>query len=190
LNVYPEDVETVFHRLPGVRDAAVLEFEGRVHAVLLLEHGGDAGALVEQANASLAEHQRVQEYTVWPKEDFPRTTTHKPKKHEIRATLEQMARGGAPPQPSQEEQPVGEVERILVWVSGKPTSAITPEARLGDDLGLDSLDRIELVGWLEEQLNTEVAEEELTEETTVQDLKQRVGQGAPQHLHLARWALS
>ncbi|HZA24650.1 MAG TPA: 1-acyl-sn-glycerol-3-phosphate acyltransferase, partial [Dehalococcoidia bacterium] len=190
LNVYPEDVEGVFRRLPGVRDVAVLEFEGQVHAVLLLERSEDARALVEQANANLAEHQRVQEYTIWPEEDFPHTTTHKPKKHEIRAMLEQMARGGAPPQPSQEEQSVGEVERILGRVSGKSASAVTPEARLGDDLGLDSLDRIELVGWLEEQLNTEVAEEELTEETAVQDLKQMVGQGATQHLHFACWALS
>ena len=85
---------------------------------------------------------------------------------------------------------MGEVERILGRVSGKSASAVTPEARLGDDLGLDSLDRIELVGWLEEQLNTEVAEEELTEETAVQDLKQMVGQGAAQHLRLAPWALS
>jgi long-chain acyl-CoA synthetase len=51
LNVYPEDVEAVFRRLPGVRDAAVLEFAGQVHTVLLLEHGGDAGALVEQAGS-------------------------------------------------------------------------------------------------------------------------------------------
>jgi long-chain acyl-CoA synthetase len=190
LNVYPEDVEAVFHRLPGVRDVAVLEFEDQVHAVLLQEHGANAGDLVEQANADLAEHQRVREYTVWPEEDLPRTTTRKPKKHEIRAALEQIAQGEAPPQPSPEEQPDGELERILVRVSGEPASAVTPEAHLGDDLGLDSIARIELVGLLEEQLNTEVAEEDLTEETTVQDLKQMVGQGTAGRLRFARWTLS
>jgi long-chain acyl-CoA synthetase len=190
LNVYPEDIETVFHRLTEIEDVAVLEFNNQVHAVLLLKNGGEAGDLVEQVNDQLADHQRVQGYSVWPEEDFPRTTTRKPKKHEIKATLEQMSQSEAPAQPSDEEQPQGEVERLLVRVSGKSASAVTPEASLGSDLGLDSLARIELVGLLEAQLNSEVAEEQLTEETTVQDLKQMVGQGSAEPIHFARWSLS
>jgi long-chain acyl-CoA synthetase len=71
LNVYPEDVKAVFHRLPGVRDVAVLEFEDQVHAVLLQEHGANAGNLVEQANVDLAEHQRVESTRFGRRRTFP-----------------------------------------------------------------------------------------------------------------------
>jgi len=185
--VYPAILSTPI--IP-VNPYAVLEFNNQVHAVLLLKDGGEAGDLVERVNDQLEDHQRVQGYSVWPEEDFPRTTTRKPKKHEIKAALEQMAKGEAPAQPSVEERPQGEVERLLVRVSGKSPSAVTPNANLGSDLGLDSLARIELVGLLEEQLNSEVAEEQLTEETTVQDLKQMVGQSSAEPIHFARWSLS
>jgi hypothetical protein len=55
--------------------------------VLLLKNGGGAGDLVEQVNDQLADHQRVQRYSVWPEEDFPRTTTRKPKKSELSSRL-------------------------------------------------------------------------------------------------------
>src|SRR5207253_9339143 len=57
LNVFPEDVERVLNRLPGVRDSAVvglpLGSEERVHAVLLLEPGADSEAIVREANKAL-----------------------------------------------------------------------------------------------------------------------------------------
>jgi AMP-binding enzyme C-terminal domain len=70
MNVYPEDVENALLDEPGVTDAVVLgrEHEGDValHAVLLLQPGADAEAIVRRANKRLAPHQRVKGPTVWP----------------------------------------------------------------------------------------------------------------------------
>src|SRR5688572_2394642 len=69
LNVFPEDVERVLDAVPGVRESAVVGVtEGaqeRVHAVLRLEPGADADAIVRQANRTLDDHQRVRTASVW-----------------------------------------------------------------------------------------------------------------------------
>ena len=57
MNVFPEDVERVLNRLAGVRDSAVVGVpigsEERVHAVLVLDPGADADAVVREANGLL-----------------------------------------------------------------------------------------------------------------------------------------
>lgn len=89
LNVFPEDVERVLNRQPGVRDSAVVGTD-RVQAVLILEPGADKDEIVRRANAELADHQKIRSATVWPHDEFPRTEgTRKLKRREI-------AQGAAP----------------------------------------------------------------------------------------------
>jgi long-chain acyl-CoA synthetase len=91
LNVFPEDVEQVLNRQTGVRDSAVIG-QDRVHAVLILDPGVSSEDVVRQANAQLADHQRIRSASVWPYGEFPRTDgTRKLKRHEI-------AKGTAPPE--------------------------------------------------------------------------------------------
>jgi len=45
--------------------------------------GADAARVLERANASLSEFQRMRDLFVWPSEDFPRTSTQKPRTREI-----------------------------------------------------------------------------------------------------------
>jgi long-chain acyl-CoA synthetase len=90
LNVFPEDVESVLNRQPGVRDSAVIGND-RVHAVLILVPGSNADEVVQLANAELSDYQRVRSVSVWPYAEFPRTEgTGKLKHHEI-------AKGTPPP---------------------------------------------------------------------------------------------
>ncbi|MGA2215100.1 MAG: AMP-binding protein, partial [Bryobacteraceae bacterium] len=90
LNVFPGDVETVLKQQRGVRDAAVIGTD-RVHAVLILDAGADAEDVLRRANARLADYQRVRSFSIWPREDFPRTEgTGKLKRLEI-------AKGAPPP---------------------------------------------------------------------------------------------
>jgi hypothetical protein len=42
------------------------------------------GAAVKQANGTLAAHQRVEGWRIWPESDFPRTHTLKVKRDEVR----------------------------------------------------------------------------------------------------------
>src|SRR5579863_9340270 len=92
LNVFPEDVENALKQQPGVRDAAVIG-TGRVHAALILDSGASAEDTVRRANARLADFQRVRGFSIWPRDEFPRTEgTGKLKRHEI-------ARGTPAPAP-------------------------------------------------------------------------------------------
>ena len=110
LNVYPEDIENAL-RTAGIRDAVVVETKpGRIEAVILapgepvLPQGGDpAGgegapdlgestrlrseieAAIRTANHTLAVHQRVAAWRLWPEIDFPRTHTLKVRRDRVRA---------------------------------------------------------------------------------------------------------
>ena len=73
---------------PSQRDSAVVGVEtdgvgARVHAVLLLDEPAQAEAIVRDANASLAGHQQIRGWSVWPDEDFPRTPSLKVKRARV-----------------------------------------------------------------------------------------------------------
>jgi long-chain acyl-CoA synthetase len=110
LNVYPEDVENAL-RTAGIRDAVVVETRpGRIEAVVLalgaplLPQPGEPAdatrppeiddpvrvraqidAAVRAANRTLAVHQRVASWRLWPDADFPRTHTFKVQRDRVRA---------------------------------------------------------------------------------------------------------
>jgi acyl carrier protein len=56
---------------------------------------------------------------------------------------------------------------IIVEVLGVDASAVTPEARFGDDLEADSLDLVELMMAIEERFDIEIPEEDLEGVATV-----------------------
>lgn len=62
------------------------------------------------------------------------------------------------------------VDRILAEHLGVTGDKITPEARLREDLGADSLDAVELVMALEEEFGCDVDDEEMESVVTVADL--------------------
>ena len=57
--------------------------------------------------------------------------------------------------------------KCAVEVLSVEESAVTPDAKFGDDLAADSLDLVELVMALEEEFDIEVPEEDLAEVETV-----------------------
>ena len=60
------------------------------------------------------------------------------------------------------------VKKIVVDQLGVKEEDVTPNASFVDDLGADSLDTVELVMALEEELETEIPDEEAEKITTVQ----------------------
>jgi long-chain acyl-CoA synthetase len=125
LNVFPEDVESVLNRQPGVRDSAAIGTD-RVHAVLILEPGAGADETVRRANSELADYQRIRSVSIWPYPEFPRTEgTGKLKRHEI-------AKGTPPPKKQSKFDPqvpldsLTSLERVERMVAlGIEESAIT-----------------------------------------------------------------
>ena len=61
-----------------------------------------------------------------------------------------------------------------------PEEKITLEARLFDDLGLDSIDALDMVGMLESELDIEVNEEDIKEIRTVRNIVDYIMRTVPQ----------
>lgn len=160
LKVFPEDVEVVLNQLPGVRESAVIG-QDRVHAVLLLNPGAKVDEIVRQANARLEDHQKIRSVSIWPGTELPRTTTtHKLRRAEIASAIEH----GVP-------QLVSKPGRDLASLIAKyaPGRAIGPDTTI-EELGLSSLDRVELMMDLEEKLGASVDESAFASVKKVGDL--------------------
>jgi len=160
LNVFPEDVESVLNQIPGVRESAVIGTD-RVHAVLVLDAGADSGEIVRQANAKLEDHQRIRAVSIWKGHELPRTkSTNKLRRGEIAEAVRTGVRGPVPEEGSE----VAELIRKYA-----PGRLITPQTTL-DELGLSSLDRIELMMDLEQKLGSAIDESAFSVVKSVSDL--------------------
>ncbi len=177
LNVYPADVEAALAREPAVKEAVVL---GRgtdrgevVHAVLLLrDAGADAAAIIEKVNRELEHHQRIREWTVWPEEDFPRTaSTFKIRRHEVAKVIEQRKAGGAN---AALPEGVSATRALVAEMLGRRPEEVRPSQQLSEELGLSSIDRIELLSSLEERYGVELSESAMASAATVEELEQWV----------------
>jgi long-chain acyl-CoA synthetase len=172
LNVFPDDIERVVDGLPGVRESAVvgLTRDGgeRVHAVVVLEPGGSLEEIVRAANARLADHQRIRGASAWPGSALPRTEgTRKLKRTEIRRWAESGQAPGTGQNRSPSDAPPSGVEAIVERFAGR---MVAPGTTL-EELGLSSLDRVELMVALEARFGTTLDEAGLAGAKTIADVQ-------------------
>jgi long-chain acyl-CoA synthetase len=155
LNVFPEDVERALNVIPGVRDSAVIGLpigsEERVHAVLVLDPGVEADAIVRQANAQLDDHQKIRRALVWPDPELPRTDGTRKLK---RAAIRDWAKSGGET-PRLVQQGTDALAALVEKYAGR--EHLSPETTL-QELGLSSLDRVELMVALEDAFQTRIDE--------------------------------
>ena len=178
MNIYPEDLEKALRAQPGLRDCIVvgLERDGNAEpcAVLLLNGSeGNPAAIIEGANRSLADYQKMRNSFVWPEPDFPRTPTQKPIVPRIRE-LVQKAKSGAEETTAAADSLAGMIARI----TGRPVQAGAHDANLETDLHLTSLDRVELMSALEERHQVDLNEAQFQDVTTVAQLETLLARGA------------
>jgi long-chain acyl-CoA synthetase len=184
LNIYPTDLEQALCQQTAVRDCAVVAIErgGNAEpcAVLLMQDGGDgahasesAAHAIDNANASLAEYQRMRSWLVWPETDFPRTPTGKPRLGALTAVAVQMFNGGpsnnAAIESSNADRHSGDVKALLQKFSAP--SGGEDRQQLGTELNLSSLDRVELMSALEERYQIELNETKFAEARSVADIE-------------------
>ncbi|MBA2304717.1 MAG: AMP-binding protein, partial [Acidobacteria bacterium] len=157
LNVFPEDVERVLNALPGVRESAVVggpvaggtRTTERVQAILVTDPGVDVDTVVRQANAQLLDHQKIRATAVWQGE-LPRTEgTRKLKRRELKAWL--AGQISVTPASSSGSGMAAVLQRFA------PGRAITPPTTI-EELGLSSLERVELMLAIEETFDVTVDE--------------------------------
>ena len=190
MNVYPEDLETTLRRQPEVKDCVVLGLEcgGNAEpcAVLILRDTSDPAQVVARANENLAGFQRMYTWFVWPEQDFPRTSTQKPKTAVIKETV-QSSLGGARAQVA-----TTPLAQMISQIRGRPAGNLSAGSNLDTDLNLSSLDRVELMSALEDRYQVDLSETSFAAASTVGDLEKILrGEPAPRaHYHYPRWALS
>jgi long-chain acyl-CoA synthetase len=180
-NLYPEEIEGHYLQSPFFKEMCVLGLARpgepsaeRLHAVVV----PDADAMrergivnvrelvrfhLETLSVQLPAHKRVLSYDV-SLEPLPRTTTGKLKRREIEREV--LARAASAAQDA--DRPLTDAERE--WLAGPghadamaqiasrlDRAEVRPEANLELDLGLDSMERVELLTALERRAGRRVA---------------------------------
>ncbi|HVN22319.1 MAG TPA: 1-acyl-sn-glycerol-3-phosphate acyltransferase, partial [Dongiaceae bacterium] len=160
--------------------------------VVILREKGDLAAVVRRANESLAEYQRMQLWMEWPEEDFPRTNTQKPRRNVIAEIVnEQMDKSSTSPKTGEKRGTHGSpLSDLISRVAGR-SIALRDDASLDSDLGLSSLDRVELLSAVEDRYQVDLSEARFSTIRTVGDLERMLrGDAAPgEAYHYPRWVL-
>ena len=172
MNVYPEDIESVLNDQPEIRSAVVVGVDGPngpEPGVALIVRAAtidntEIARVIERTNQSLAEHQRIRRWFIWPDEDFPRTSTQKVKRQLVAQTIKASKQQPATPS----SNPLAD---LISRVGGDPSATFDPGAKLGMDVKLDSLGRLELLSALEDRYQVEINEAAFTEATTVGEIQ-------------------
>jgi long-chain acyl-CoA synthetase len=191
LNIYPEDLQAALRRQPEVKDCVVVGIErgGNAEpcAVMILRDKAKAEEVVEQANQSLAEFQRMRMWVRWPQEDFPRTSTQKPRRN----VIAEFAASEILRSETKEVANHDPVRELIGRITGRSVTAANAEARLDSDLGLSSLDRVELIGTLEDRYQVDLSETSFSAARTVGDVEKMLrGEGKQRvEFHYPGWVL-
>jgi len=207
-NIYPEEVETHYLKSPYIKELAVLGLEGqpgegeRLHAVIVpnfdvLRQKKIVNAKevirydIESLSQQIASTKRIGSYEIW-QEDLPRTTTRKIKRFEVEKRVRaNQVRNNSDDSELPAERPLTDEEagwldqsnvqralKIVREVARTAPAELRPTHNLELDLGLDSMQRVELLSQIEEQLGGDVEESQLAGIYTVRDLVEAVLQSA------------
>jgi long-chain acyl-CoA synthetase len=177
MNVHPADLEAELLKQPGVKAAAVVACDGAngqepVAAVIFNGSDAELSVAVRRANASLAEFQQMRRFVRWPDAALPYTSTGKLLRRQVAGWACAAVRGhGAVARPR--EMLLG----MIAEVTGEAVSEAKDEARLSEDLHLDSLARVQLQSLLESRLGVEVNDDAIAQMETLGELRGMIGGG-------------
>lgn len=183
MNIYPADLEAAVCAQPGVRDAMVVGVDGprgpEPVAAVILEESRQAderslNQILDNANRSLQEFQRMRSVLRWKEAAFPRNSMGKLLRREVMAwARRELGAGSAEVPQSASQDPL---LRLLEQVTGGSAAGLEDSSDLSTQLGLDSLGRMQLAMGIEEQFGVAVADEQIAGARTLGDLKRLLNQ--------------
>lgn len=177
LNIFPTDIEKILSRSPAIKESAVFEdpeCEGRLIGGIIFNPGyqeTDIEMLLKKANFQLASHQQLSQIAVW--KTFPKTPSLKLKRRELPLLYQKQAQNKKAPD---KQDPL---LQILAEIANVSPDALKPNTILTQDLGLDSLNLVDLVIRLESHYRREIDEATLANACTIQKLRQELSKTAP-----------
>jgi long-chain acyl-CoA synthetase len=199
-NIYPEEIEGYYRQSAFVKEICVLGLTSpddptseRLYAVVVpnmdlirerkIVNTGDLLRFELEGQAvHLPAHKRVLGYDIWF-EPLPRTTTGKLKRHEIERQLRQKLRDRAEsevalaaPDTTWAEDAHALAAAAIIGQRSKG-GAVRPDSNLELDLGLDSMERVELITELEQRFGVQVSDERAHQVLTVAQLIDAVRPG-------------
>jgi long-chain acyl-CoA synthetase len=189
MNIYPDDLEAALRRQPEVKDVVVMALPRNGNAepcaaLILRDGASNPETVINRANESLAEYQRVNTWVVWPEEDFPRTSTQKPLRSEIQKAVQAKL--------SQEpfnHTPTSPLAELIGRITGRTPTRLSSQTNLESELNLSSLDRVELLSALEDRYQIDLSETRFANVTTVGELENMLHGELPRRTpyHYPRW---
>jgi long-chain acyl-CoA synthetase len=198
-NIYPEEIEAHYRQSPYVKEICVMGLAEagrpsteRLYAAVVpnmelmrerkIVNAGDILRFeIEGLAVGLPAHKRVLGYDIWF-EPLPRTTTQKMKRHEIerRVRERQVAAEQDAAAPISEQHQAwlddGHVAVAAPMIQARLREGVRvrPDANLELDLGLDSMERVELLTELEQRFGVKVPQAAAYEIFTVTQLVEAV----------------
>lgn len=175
VNVYPDELEAVLNKVAGVKESCVIGIgKGggeEVHAVLILDgSGAEPETIISQANGKLDALHRITGFSLWNEPEFPKTTTLKIRKFAVKEEVQKGPREDAAAVSSDR------LLNLIARVTGTGIAQIREESLLVTDLGLTSIDRLELVNLLEQEFRLDIEDSRIGPQTRVSDLRLMIAQ--------------
>ena len=193
-NIYPEEIEAHYRQTPYVKEICVMGLaepgrptSERLFAVVVpnmelmherkIVNAGDILRFeIEGLAVGLPAHKRVLGYDIWF-EPLPRTTTQKIKRHEVARRVGEKQAAASNLDAPLSEQHQSWLDEAHVSIAAGIIQArvregvrVRPDANLELDLGLDSMERVELLTELEQRFSVKVPRATAHEIFTVQQL--------------------
>ncbi len=177
-NISPEEIERrLVESSPYIREAGVFLRGGRLAAVVLpdfsaLENDGVTTIretirwkVIDRYNTQVPGYRRVMDLVICH-EELPRTRLGKLKRY----LLDDFAKGDRPAAGRRAEPATREYQIIKKFLGSLSRTDVRPEHHLELDLGLDSLNRVELMVFIESAFGVAIDEQELAHTQTVEQL--------------------
>ena len=202
-NIQPDDVEEAYQSNPVIAEAGVLQKNGQLVAVIVpqlreirQQNDGEiepaVRKVVKEQARRLPSYQRLADYVI-SRNPLPRTRLGKIRRHKLEERYEQVKAGaeetdkgakGAMPL----KEMAGEDRALLenpepkqVWellARRYPDRRLTPDTSPQLDLGIDSLEWLNLTLEIRSRVNVELSEEAIDRIDTVRDLLREVAKQA------------
>ena len=185
VNIYPEDIELELSRQPEIKAGVIIEIAGphgpEPLAVLILrESRMHVEDVISRVNERLAAHQQIHRWFVWLGEDFPRTATQKVRKRVLAQVVKAELVGTTEPADRAVAAGAGysnDLVEIIARIRKGLPPTFDPSAKLGADLKLDSLGRVELLSALEDRYQIDIDEAAFTDATTLAEVEETIREG-------------